>query len=88
MLIAIIPPGATLPLKVIFSSCVGLIPVSDAIAIILSLSIWNLAGLKPFLSSTHIAHLPSDMTMPAGPSHGSMCIELYSWKPLISGSNN
>ena len=36
VLIAITPPGATLPLKVIFSSFVGLIPVSDAIEIILS----------------------------------------------------
>ena len=52
----------------------------------LSLSSWNLAGLKPFLSSTHKAHFPSAITIPAGPSHGSMCIELYSWKPLTSGS--
>ena len=53
----------------------------------LSLSIWYLAGLKPFLSSMHTAHFPSDMTMPAGPSHGSICMELYSWKLLISASN-
>ena len=53
----------------------------------LSLSIWYLAGLKPFLSSIHTAHFPSDITIPAGPSHGSICIELYSWKLLISGSS-
>jgi hypothetical protein len=78
VLTAIIPPGDTLPLNVTFFSSTGLTPVSDAIVIILLLSIWNLAGLSPFLSRTQIAHSPSDITIPAGPSHGSICIELYS----------
>ena len=73
-----IPPGETLPFFVIFLLSVGLTPVSDAIVIILSLSIWYLAGLRPFLSSIQTAHLPSVITTPAGPSHGSICIELYS----------
>ena len=67
-----------LPLDITLSLSIGFTPVSEAIVILLNLSIWYLAGLRPFLSRTHIAHLPSDMTMPAGPSHGSMCIELYS----------
>ena len=78
MLTAIIPPGDTLPLNVTFFSSSGLTPVSDAIVMTLLSSIWNLAGLSPFLSRTHIAHSPSDITIPAGPSHGSICIELNS----------
>ena len=83
---ASIPPGATLPFWTILDSLTGFTPVSDAIVIILSLSNWNLAGLSPFLSRTHNAHFPSAITIPAGPSHGSICIELYSWNPLTSGS--
>ena len=76
--IANIPPGFTLPFFTISCSSTGLTPVSEAIVIILSLSNWNLAGLRPFRSRTHKAHFPSAITIPAGPSHGSMCIELYS----------
>ena len=75
---ASIPPGATLPFWIILDSLTGFTPVSDAIVIILSLSNWNLAGLSPFLSRTHNAHFPSAITIPAGPSHGSICMELYS----------
>ena len=72
------PPGETLPFLTIFSFEIGFTPVSEAIVILLFLSIWYLAGLRPFLSNMHTAHFPSVITIPAGPSQGSICIELYS----------
>ena len=61
-------------------------PVSEATVIIPFANTWYLAGRNPFLSKTQIAHSPSDITIPAGPSQASICIELYSWKALTSGS--
>ena len=73
-------------MDIIEDSLVGFTPVSEAMVIIPFSSIWYLAGRRPFLSKTQIAHLPSVITIPAGPSHASICIELYSWKDLISAS--
>ena len=81
-----IPPGLKRPFCKISSSSTGYIPVSEATVIMPFFKIWYLEGLSPFLSRTHIAHSPSDMTIPAGPSQASICIELYSWKALTSGS--
>ena len=73
-----IPPGDILPLVSIFDAGTGFTPVSEAIVTVPSFSIWYLDGRIPFLSRKLNAYLLFARAMPAGPSHASICIELYS----------
>ena len=76
--IMIIFPGFRRPDSLTSDSGNWITPVSEANMNMPSSVITYLAGRSPFLSSIPPAYLPSVNNIAAGPSHGSMRIELYS----------